>query len=212
LVRVKAMRIPLYYTRSADNLPRAWIRRVKNSIKWIAPRFNTHRMVAEYTQRFYNPAVEKYHYFTTEDCQRAKVFTNWKSEIRNAWSELAVKDVILKTQNGDNHEQLNPRQPQLKVGSQLSIRALVKLGKIKPNDVSVELYYGPVDNWENIKNGSAASMNYEQSAGQDGEHWFTGSMQCKTTGQHGVAVRILPKHPDLVNPYEMSLILWESKN
>ena len=49
--------IPLFYTRSADNLPRAWIRRVKNSIKWIAPRFNTHRMVAEYTRKFYNPAV-----------------------------------------------------------------------------------------------------------------------------------------------------------
>jgi starch phosphorylase len=118
----------------------------------------------------------------------------------------------MQTQNGDNNEQLNPRQPQLKVGSQLSIRALVKLGKIVPDDVSVELYSGPVDNWENIRNGSAITMNYEQNAEQEGEHWFTGSMQCKTTGQHGVAVRILPKHTDLVNPYEMSLILWESSN
>jgi len=43
--------VPLFYTRSADNLPRGWIRRIKNSIKWITPRFNTDRMVMDYTQR-----------------------------------------------------------------------------------------------------------------------------------------------------------------
>jgi hypothetical protein len=30
------------------------------------------------------------------------------------------------------------------------------------------------------------------------------------TGQQGVAVRILPRHTDLTNPYEMGLILWET--
>ena len=203
--------IPLFYTRSADNLPRAWIRRVKNSIKWIAPRFNTHRMVAEYTQRFYNPSAAKWHSLTSEECSKAKAFSNWKTEIKNSWSELAVSDVTLEVQNGDGREQLNSRQPQLKVGSQLSIKALIKLGSIKPNDVSVEIYHGPVDNWENIKNGSSVRMQYERPAEQEGEHWFIGSMPCSETGQHGVAVRVLPMHSDLVNPYEMGLILWETK-
>ena len=45
--------IPLFYTRSADDLPRAWIHRVKNSIKWIAPHFNTHRMVHQYVLNSY---------------------------------------------------------------------------------------------------------------------------------------------------------------
>ncbi len=110
------------------------------------------------------------------------------------------------------HEENNSEQKQIKVGSKLNIRALVNLGRINPNDVSVELYYGPVDNWENIQDGSAVAMNYEKSADQHGEHWFSGSMLCKNTGQQGVAVRILPKHPDLVNPYEMGLILWEKSN
>jgi len=34
-------------------------------------------------------------------------------------------------------------------------------------------------------------------------------MPCEKTGQHGAAVRILPKHPDLANPYELGLIFWE---
>ena len=203
--------IPLFYTRSADNLPRAWIRRVKNSIKWIAPRFNTHRMVAEYTRRFYHPSAAKWQYLNADECSKARAFSSWKAQMKNDWPELAVSDVIMEVQNDDGQQEVNPKQPLLKVGSQLSIRARIKLGKITPNDVSVELYHGPVDNWENIKDGSAVRMDYEKAAEQEGEHWFVGSMPCSETGQRGVAVRILPKHPDLTNPYEMGLILWEAK-
>lgn len=201
--------IPLFYTRSVDNLPRAWIRRVKNSIKWITPRFNTHRMVAEYTRKFYNPAAAKWRYLTAEAMARAKAFSQWKADIRDAWPECAVKDVIMDVHEDQGSEQLNPRQPQLKVGSQLCARALVRLGKVSSDDVSVELYYGPVDSWGNIREGSAVRMDYDKAADEQGEHWFTGLMSCKKTGQHGVAVRVLPRHADLVNPHELGLILWE---
>jgi hypothetical protein len=33
---------------------------MKNTIKWCAPRFNTSRMVAEYTRKFYNPSALKW--------------------------------------------------------------------------------------------------------------------------------------------------------
>jgi starch phosphorylase len=202
--------IPLFYARSADNLPRAWIRRVKNSIKWIGPRFNTHRMVAEYTRRFYHPAAAKWRYLTAEACARAKAFSTWKSDVRKAWPEFAVKDVVMEVHNGNGDGQLNPKLPQLKVGSQLLIKALVKLGKIDPNDVSVEFYHGPVDTWQNIKNGSAVRMDHERASEEQGEHWFVGAMPCRKTGRHGVAVRVVPRHTDLANPYEMGLILWET--
>ena len=200
----------LFYTRSADNLPRAWIHRVKSSIKWIAPRFNTHRMVAEYTQRFYNPAAARWQYLTAADCSRAKALSMWKSNIKRAWPELAIKNVKMQLGNGEADIQPADRQPQLKVGSQLSVRALVKLANVSPDDVSVEFYHGPVDSWGNIKDGSAVRMDYKEPAQQDGEHWFVGSTPCRRTGQHGVAVRVLPMHSDLANPYELGLILWEA--
>jgi starch phosphorylase len=203
--------IPLFYTRSADDLPRAWIRRVKNSVKWIAPRFNTHRMVIEYVQRFYNPAVAKWRYLTADAMARAKVLSTWKSNMKKAWSEFAIKDVQIQVVNNvDGSEQLDIRRPQLKVGSQLSISARVLLPKVSPDDVSVELYHGPVDSQGNIKNGSVVRMTYKETVGKDGEHWFVGSMSCGETGRHGVAVRVLPRNADLVNPYEMGLILWET--
>jgi starch phosphorylase len=201
--------VPLFFTRPAGNLPRLWLQRMKTSIKWVAPRFNTHRMLAEYTRRFYGPAAARYNYLTSDTMGRARAIAQWKSEIRQAWPEFAVKEVTMNTKNGNGDEQLNPRQPELKVGSELIVRALVKLGRIRPDDVCVELYHGPTDSWGNIREGFAITMTYEQRAGDDGEHWFAGRMECRTTGQHGVAVRVLPNHPDQSNPYELGLILWE---
>ena len=203
--------IPLFYTRSADDLPRAWIHRVKNSVKWIAPRFNTHRMVAEYVQKFYGPAMAKWRYLTADAMARAKVLSTWKANIKMAWSEFAIKDVKIQVvNNGDSSEQMNLGQPRLKVGSQLSVSALVKLPKVSPDDVSVELYHGPVDSQGNIRDGSVVRMARKETTGQDSEHWFVGSMSCGETGQYGVAVRVLPRNADLVNPYELGLVLWKT--
>jgi starch phosphorylase len=202
--------VPLFYTRTADDLPRAWLHRVKNSIKRIAPHFNTHRMVIEYAQRFYNPAVAKWRYLTAESMARAKVLSTWKANIKMAWPEFAIKDVRIEVKNGEGNVPLNLNQPQLKVGSKLFIDALVKLPKVSPDDVSVELYHGPIDSQGNIRNGSAVRMAFKETKGGDSEHWFTGSMSCSDAGRQGVAVRILPRHADLVNPYELGLILWET--
>jgi len=201
---------PLFYSRSADNLPRGWIHKVKNSIKWIMPRFNANRMLADYTRRFYNPAVAKWQHLTAENMARAKALANWKSTIKATWPQFTIEDVDVQVTNGRLNEPLSLGQDQLKVGSHLTVRALLKLGNARPDDVLVELYYGPVDAWGNIKDGSAVKMDYNEPAGQNNEHWFTGSMRCTTAGRQGLAVRILPNHADLINPYEMGLILWET--
>jgi starch phosphorylase len=50
--------IPLYYLeRSADNLPGEWLGRVKESIRTLAPRFSMRRMVREYVDTMYLPAL-----------------------------------------------------------------------------------------------------------------------------------------------------------
>ena len=51
--------IPLYYqVRSSDGLPGDWIARVKESIRTISPQFCMRRMVKEYVERMYLPALE----------------------------------------------------------------------------------------------------------------------------------------------------------
>lgn len=49
--------IPLFYERGADSLPHEWIARAKNAVQTITPQFSTRRMVKEYVERLYLPAV-----------------------------------------------------------------------------------------------------------------------------------------------------------
>jgi starch phosphorylase len=50
--------VPLFYERDDANLPREWIRRSKEAIRALAPRFSSQRMVIEYIDRLYVPASE----------------------------------------------------------------------------------------------------------------------------------------------------------
>ena len=50
--------VPLYYQRDTDGVPRGWIRVVKEAICSIAPMFSARRMVKEYVERFYAPAIQ----------------------------------------------------------------------------------------------------------------------------------------------------------
>lgn len=51
--------IPLYYQeRSSDGLPGEWIGCMKHSIRTLAPQFSARRMVKEYIERLYLPALQ----------------------------------------------------------------------------------------------------------------------------------------------------------
>ena len=49
--------IPLYYERDVLGVPREWLERVKESIRTVTPQFSTRRMVKEYVDRLYVPAL-----------------------------------------------------------------------------------------------------------------------------------------------------------
>ncbi len=52
--------VPLYYNlRSSDGLPAEWISRMKESIRTIGPHFSMRRMVKEYLDRMYIPAMRE---------------------------------------------------------------------------------------------------------------------------------------------------------
>lgn len=52
--------IPLYYNeRNGDDVPRKWVEMVKESLRTVTPQFSTRRMVKEYTDRLYLPAMTK---------------------------------------------------------------------------------------------------------------------------------------------------------
>ena len=45
--------VPLFHDRDADGVPKAWIAKVRDSLKTNGPRFSATRMVKEYAERVY---------------------------------------------------------------------------------------------------------------------------------------------------------------
>ena len=49
--------IPLYYLRDSDNVPRGWVALMKEAIRSTATAFSARRMVKEYVDTLYLPAL-----------------------------------------------------------------------------------------------------------------------------------------------------------
>ncbi|HUH14037.1 MAG TPA: alpha-glucan family phosphorylase [Longimicrobiales bacterium] len=49
--------VPAFYRRDEDGLPREWLARVRASMGQLTPFFNTGRMVGDYAERYYTPAL-----------------------------------------------------------------------------------------------------------------------------------------------------------
>src|SRR5256712_6955 len=51
--------VPAFYDRDKSDVPHRWLATVKEAIRTVAPRFSAPRMVKEYTERMYAPALER---------------------------------------------------------------------------------------------------------------------------------------------------------
>ncbi len=49
--------VPLFYDRDTEGVPVAWLRRVKHALYSLGWRYNSHRMVTDYTKHLYLPAA-----------------------------------------------------------------------------------------------------------------------------------------------------------
>ena len=202
--------VPLFYARTADDLPRGWIYRMKKAMRSITPQFNTHRMVAEYTQEFYKPATERWNRLISDNMKVARDISLWKENLRSVWKNFEIEDVKVTVSNDQPDQPFEPKRRRLKVGSELNVKALVRLPGVSPENVDVQIYYGPVDTWSQIKNGQVERMKYSGSTGGKDKYWFDGSVKCQDSGRQGLVVRVLPKYDELPNQCEPGLILWEN--
>ena len=76
-----------------------------------------------------------------------------------------------------------------------------------PDDVEVQLFHGPVDSLGEIARPHTVTMAHNQAL-DNGAFVYYGAIPCRSSGQHGFAVRILPKHAALANPFTTGLVCW----
>lgn len=187
--------VPLFYNRSSDGLPREWIAKMKKSMRALCPEFNANRMVREYTESFYLPAVERYKSLTDQKLKKGKELAAWKEKVHRSWSRLKIVDTKTESRDG------------IKVGEELKIIVHVFLGELLPSDISVELFQGVVDAGGNIVNPTIVKL--VPTGNQNSQtHEFSGMLIPLTSGRQGFSVRVLPDNSDLDQPTQEGLILW----
>jgi starch phosphorylase len=141
----------------------------------------------------------------------AKEISQWKQNIHSAWKKFSIEDVNVTVNNGQPNQSFESKRQRLTVGSELNVKALVKLPDVNPEDVDVQMYYGQVDTWSQIKDGEVARME-RSSQGQEGDkYWFEGKVKCNNSGRQGLTVRVLPRYEELPDQCEPGLILWENQ-
>jgi glycogen phosphorylase len=192
--------IPEFYDRGADNLPRKWIARMKQSMRSCCSYFNTSRMVQQYAEQAYMPANDLCVRLLCEHGQGAKDLAKWKEHMQTDWDKTWVFDL-----------RANIEEP-MKAGTPLEVFASVSLGPLTPDEVNVELYYGPLDSNGNITQSLRSPMTKarteEKKRPEFPIHTYTAKVVPEGSGQQGFAIRVLPRYPNVELRMEPGLIRW----
>lgn len=186
--------VPLFYDRGRDRLPRGWIARMKAAMRNLCPMFNANRVASEYVERCYLPSFDHGARMSADGMIRSRQLAAWKRRVRDQWASLRIEAIE------------GPPDGTLSVGSTIEVRARISLGSLGPEDVLVQLCVGRLDAGGAIAEPAIVQM---RSVGRDGDlHTFAGKMEIDTSGRHGLTVRLLPRHDDLLEPAEMGLVVW----
>ncbi len=187
--------VPLYYDRGPDGLPRAWIQRMKRSMKELTPRFGTIRMLWEYAERYYDPVSRSAARVSADGFAAARRLASFREELRTAWPAVRVEAVETSSEKTRH------------VGDALSVTATVRLGSVDPRHVAVEAFHGPLTASREIHLGRATRLS-PTGAPSEGVHRFAGSVRCESSGMHGFTLRIRPDYVDAPELTGSGPIAW----
>ncbi|WP_027365488.1 alpha-glucan family phosphorylase [Desulfotruncus alcoholivorax] len=193
LAVLKQVIIPAYYDHRPNGIPVQWIQKMKQSIKTIAPRFSTERMVSEYTEKFYFSAMQRNSIFTANNYQLCKEMYELKQFLINNWHDVQ----ILNVQTSETKT--------MYMGDEISIQATVRLRHVPQEYVQVEIAYG-----EKCKDGLfkiQTSPLKAKESGSSGDYVYEGSVALPQ-GTFGYTVRVRPCSPFFVHHFELPLVCW----
>lgn len=189
--------IPTFYERGSDGLPRGWILRMKAALRELCPVYSMDRVVQDYTQRYYLPALEQAARLAENEYEKGRAFADWQAAIEKSWHILRIGDV---TCDFSPHTDVC-------VGETLRFSVDVYLGDISPDSVTVQLYEGMLDADGGISQASTHDMQ-PMAGGESGWYRYGVEYASETAGRYGYTVRIIPSHPELRHPLRLRLVAW----
>ncbi len=171
---------PTFYDRREGGDPTRWIAMMKACLRMSLGFFTTRRMVAEYRDYFYKPASQSYRRLMESDVAEARALVSQRQRLDAQWSHVQVRPPTSDKDLGT-----------LYAGDSFSSKTTVFLGHLRPDEVLVELCYGPADSQNLIKNHHFVPMTVAEDHGQ-GWYDYTATLQMPSSGRFGLSARAIP--------------------
>jgi len=186
---------PRFYDVDDEGLPLRWLEMVRHTLKSLGPKVLASRMVRDYVNVLYTPAARSARQVDSADAA-ASTLAAWKRELRASWPQVRI----------DHVESVGISDAPA-LGSALSVRVYVSLGRLTRDDVDVQVIHGRVAGDDQLRDPTTTSLVHAELY-EAGRHRFEAEISLDHTGAFGYTVRVLPKNDLLVSPAEVGLVAW----
>ena len=188
--------IPKFYERDEQNIPRKWLKVMKNSIKSIGPEYSTSRMIIDYLDVIYMPLVNLYKNEFT-NLENVFQYLDWKKNVYKNWDKIKIEQ-------RDNIDKAT-----LDAGQELRVSVKVNFGNIDPETAQVQAYIIRMNEQNDLDLETVINLNKASEEGQ----WniYEGDINLVEGGNFAYTFRVVPKHRMLLDPANMDLYKWLKK-
>lgn len=190
--------IPSYFEKNGSGLPERWIAMMKESIRSLVPRFNTHRMIRQYYEDMYLPAARRAELMEAKGYEKARALAGWKQKIPLRFSRDHIRWYKVRGFTGDR----------LNVGEAFQVEAGVYLGKLSEEEVRVELVIMESREQGVLTLQDRVVMVKTAADETEGILVYAGEYRAEKAGTFVYGIRIIPVHPDLFCYQETGLVHW----
>lgn len=195
---------PKFYDRDEHGVPTRWVEMVRHTLQVLGPKVLASRMVRDYTQKYYLPAAQALRKVIEPGepsaaeyavpFGAARELAEYRRRVATAWPQVKITDV-------DSYGL--PDVPLL--GSELTLTAMVQLGGLRPEEVTVQAVLGRVDGGDVLVDPTTLPMTHTGTA-DTGNEIFTATTPLPFAGSVGYTVRVLPHHRLLAGDNELGLV------
>ncbi len=172
--------LPCFYDRNNGSLPGAWLKKMKASMKMTMESFCSLRMVSDYEQRYYLPAAERHDALMAGNADQARQLAERIKRLRSLWPEIRINPPVSKTEGP------------YRVGDRFHVTVEISLGRLQPDEVDVELYYGILESLDKLSTSRVAPMEVLQDL-ENGNYLYGCDLVCEISGRFGYTVRVSPR-------------------
>jgi glycogen phosphorylase len=183
-----------FYEVDDAGVPLRWIDMVRHTLQTTGPKVLASRMVRDYVHQLYAPAAQASRALSAQSYGPAKEVAAWRSEVARRWESVRVAHVET-SGVGDTPE----------VGTVLEVRASVELAGLTPDDVTVQVASGRVDEADELTAPRYSTLAHG-GTGDDGLHRYEGTVPLERAGAFGYTVRVLPHHELLPGDADLGLM------